>query len=154
VARLAPIPLGTRIVDQNGGITLFFRQLWQQLIDLFGKTSNLAQLARRGQTAALAAIAIATTETAALYRVSFWIHKTVADGVSSSLTVTLGWTSNGVPLTQTFAALALDSTTAQQSGSVVVQADAFSDVTIAIAYASGTPGHMTYEAYAVVEQFG
>lgn len=149
---LAPIPLETPIVTRDGVITEFFRRRWQELIDRSVRTPTLAAAALQAQNAAIATTAVFTTVTPALYRVSWYLRKTTADGVSSSVQITIGWTESGLPFTEVGAALAVDAVDARQSGSVVVRADAFADLTYAIAYASNTPGAMVYRLDVTVEQ--
>lgn len=149
---LAPIPLGVEVVDQNRTLTVFMRERWQQLIDSFTLTPTAAAVSESAQAASIATTAAFTTRGAGYYRISYYMRKTAADGVSSSLTVTLGWTESAVPLTQAFAALTVDTTAAQQNGSITVYADASSDLTFAVAYVSGTPGQMAYRIEVRVEQ--
>src|SRR2546425_9052987 len=106
---LAPIPSGVQIVDpREGAITDFYRLRWQQLIDGFTRVGTVATLSKDGQTAALTTTAVYTTKATGRYRLNWYLRKTVADGVSSSLTVTWGWTESGNPLTEAEAALTTD----------------------------------------------
>ena len=152
-ARLPYIPSGTKIVDKTGEITTFFRLLWQQLID-FSQYAPTAAVATKPspQTANIPTENAYVTTVEGWYRVSYYMRKTAADGVSSSLTMTLGWTDHGTALTQSFAALTLDTTGAFQSGSILVYCDAYSGITFAVAYASNTPGLMAYMSNVTVEQ--
>lgn len=149
---LGPIPLDVPIVEPGGSITVFFRLRWQQLIDGFTTSPTIESTSYDTQTAAIATATVHTTLGAGRYRINWYMRKTVADGVSSSLTLTTGWTESGVSLTEAAAALTTDTTTAQQSGSKVVDADASSDLTIAVAYASNTPNRMTYRLRVDVEK--
>lgn len=149
---LGPIPTGVQIVDKAGAINDFFRLRWQQLIDAFTSTPATGALQKLALTAALVTTAIYTTKSAGVYRISYYMRKTAADGVSSSLTFTFGWSESGIAQTESETALTTDAVTAQQSGSKVVWADAVTDLTAAIAYASNTPGAMSYRVDAVVEQ--
>lgn len=149
---LAPIPAGSAIVNQNGSITDFFRLRWQSLIDGFLFSPSVASVSFDLKTAAIVTVAAYTTRASGLYRVSYFIRKTIADGVSSSLTVTLGWIEGGIGQSATFAALATDTTAAEQDASKTIRVDAETDITYAIAYASNTPAKMTYEGNVVVEQ--
>lgn len=153
---LAPIPAGVAITldaqNLTGVITDFFRLRWQSLIDNFQTTPDVATQSWTGQVAALATTTLYTTKTAGYYRVSYYLDKTVADGVSSSLQVTVGWTEGGSARTSVFGALTTDSIGANQSGSVMVPCDGASALTIAVAYASNTPNKMTYRADAITEQ--
>lgn len=147
---LSPIPAGSSIVESIGTITTFFRLRWQELVDTFLIAPIVGSIQRGAPsppslTAALATTTIFTTLTAGLYEIGYYYRRTGIDGVSSSLQATVGWTENGVALTETAAANTNDSvTTGQQSGSKVVWADANTDLTIAIAYASNTPNLMAY----------
>lgn len=149
---LAPIPLEMPIVEKSGAISLFFRERWQQLINSFALVPTVADTGTiSGLTALLATTTLQTTTIGGVYEVGYYIRKTVADGVSSSLTVTIGWTENGTALTRVFAALTTDSNVANQSDVVPIVADASTNITIAIAYASNTPATMTYRYRAVVK---
>jgi LDH2 family malate/lactate/ureidoglycolate dehydrogenase len=148
---LTPIPADTPIVDKKGAINFFFRLAWQALIDAFQQVPTVAAIERLAQAAALVTTGLYTTRAAGLYRISWYLRKTVADGVSSSLTVTLGWTESALALTEAAPALATDTVTAQQSGSKLVYADESTDLTIAVAYASNTPGAMKWRLDASVE---
>lgn len=149
---LSSIPLGAEIVDDDGAITVFFRRRWQQLIDSFRISPTCGELAQQGLHAAILTTSLFTTKTAGMYRVGYYLEKEVADGVASSLQVTLTWTRNGTPKTETFAALTTDTIGAQQSGIKEIWSDALSDITIAVAYASTTAGRMGYSGYAKLEQ--
>lgn len=152
---LAPIPADLAIVemegDAKGSITEFFRLRWQQLMDGFQIAPTKANEPYLGRTAAVATSVVLTTLQSGRYRVGIYLRKTVADGASSSLQATLGWTDSATPLTETFAALTVDTASAKASHLYEMNVDANTDITIAIAYASTTPGAMTYDAYVSVE---
>jgi LDH2 family malate/lactate/ureidoglycolate dehydrogenase len=148
---LTPIPADTPIVDKKGAITFYFRLAWQSLIDAFQQVPTVAATEVLAQAAALVTTALYTTRAAGLYRISWYLRKTTADGVSSSLTLTLGWTETAFAQSEAQAAVAVDAVTAQQSGQKVVYADESTDLTIAVAYASNTPGAMKWRLDASVE---
>jgi hypothetical protein len=148
---LGAIPADSAIVEADGTVTTFFRLLWETLRTTFQNVGTVASVRKADQTAALVTASAYTTQAEALYRVSWYLRKTIADGVNSSLTITLGWTNRAVALTEAGAALVTDSVLAQQSGSKVVRADAASDLTYAVAYASNTPAKMTYDLDVSVE---
>lgn len=151
---LTPIPVGTPITDAGGMITTFFRQAWQLLVDGWQITSTVATASRTGLNANLATTALWTTLAAGNYRISYNFRRTTTDGVASSLQATLGWTQD-VPLTQIFGADANDSiSVGKQNGSILVYCDASTDITIAIAYSSTTPGNMKYRLDTTVEYLG
>lgn len=148
---LSPIPPGVAITDGKGIITIFFRLAWQLLVDGFQISPTIAAVDLTGQTAGIATTNVYTTISGASYRFSYALAKTLADGVNSSLQVTLGWTENGVAKTKVFAALTTDTTTAVDGQVWPFHADANSIVTYAIAYASNTPAKMTYDGHLVLE---
>ena len=148
---LTVIPQGVPITDSDGAITIFFRLLWNKLIIAFPQSPTVGSYAVSGQTAALPLTTLYTTTAAGLYRVSFIMRKTVADGVSSSLTLTIGWVRAGLALTAVGVALVTDTTSAYQQGSVFVRADAGTNLSISLAYASNTPAQMVYEVNAIAE---
>jgi hypothetical protein len=150
---LSPIPVGTPITDGKGIVTLFFRLLWQALIDLSLITPTVANTLFANQNAALLTTALYTTTSGGAYRIGYYLEKTIADGVNSSATVTLGWTHNGKAFTQAFAALVLDTTLAFQQDAMDVLADANTNITIALAYASNTPGAMHFDLNGTVQFF-
>lgn len=152
--QLGEIPLGSEVVETDRTISLFFRLLWEQLRGMVGIVATKASIALTNQSAAIGTSSAYVTTAAGLYRVSWYFRKTTIDGVSSSLTFTLGWTDHVQPLTESGAAVATDAVTAQQSGSKLVYADANSDLTYAMSYSSNTPAAMRYELYVSVEQFG
>ena len=149
---LPPLPSGVAIVAPDASPTAFFRLLWQVLRDAMTRTPTEARLSGSGQTATLATTTIRTTTIQADYEAGYYIRKTTADGVSSSLTVTLGWTENSVAQTRAFAALTTDTTAANQSAVIPILADAATNITIAILYASNTPGQMVYLYRAAVKR--
>jgi hypothetical protein len=152
---IPPIPVGAAIVQEKpfGVITTFFRLQWQNLIDGAILTSNVAEVQlTTPQTAAIPTANAFITRTGALYRVTYYLRKTIADGVSSSLQMTLGWTDHGTAIVQTFTPLTTDTTAATQSDTRMMYCDGASGITYDIAYASNTPAKMAYNAYVTVEQ--
>lgn len=156
--QISQIPGDTQIVvPQRGSINTFFRLRWEEVRNALGFTPDVASLGPPDPlyTSAHAAIVTTTAYTVlsgGLFRLNYYMRKIVADGVSSSLTMTLGWTDHGLPVTEAEAALTTDTTAAQQSLSKLVYADAASAITFAVAYASNTPGLMKYNVSVVVEQ--
>lgn len=144
------IPAQTPIVDEIGRINDFMRRRWEQVRSLGSQVPSVSDgVSELGLSDALATTAVASAlSTGGIYLVSYYIRKTVADGVSSSLTVTISWTEHGQVLTKTFAALTTDTTGANQADLYPIYADANTDISIAIAYASNTPNAMHYNAYA------
>jgi hypothetical protein len=85
-------------------------------------------------------------------RITWYARITTADGVSSSLTVTISWTEGGVAKSVSGAALTGDSIGTLQSGTVMIPADQGTPINYATAYASNTPNKMKYRLIVMVEQ--
>lgn len=85
------------------------------------------------------------------YRITYYTRKTTADGVSSSLTITLSWTESGQALTVSGSALTTDAATAVQTGTLLILSDAASPISYSTAYVSNTPGTMKYRLFILVE---
>lgn len=86
------------------------------------------------------------------YRVTSYLRVTAADGVSSSVQLTIGWTESGVTLTALAgAALTGDSITTVQGGTVPLVIDQNTAITYSTTYASNTPGQMQYKLTLLVE---
>lgn len=149
---LAPLVQGAAITDRVGQITDFFRFRWQELVDAYSRVPSVALIRLTAQTAAIPTARAHTTTSAGLYRVSWYLRKTVADGVSSSVTVTIGWVESSISLTLSGSAVTTDAVTAMQSGTLEIEADNASDITYATAYASNTANQMGYRLTVTVER--
>jgi hypothetical protein len=153
---LGSIPLDTPIVDAQGRINPYFRRRWEELRGSFQQSPTVAGPGNNSWaadlSAALPTTVVYTTTAAGLYRITVYARKTIADGVSSSLQATYGWIETGIPLTDPGAAQATDTTAAKILEQRTVEADANTDLTVAMAYASNTPGQMHYRAWVAVEQ--
>ena len=149
---LAPIPDGIAITERSGTGSGFFLLRWQELRDGFGSVPVAGSVTKTGQTASLATTAVLTLTSSGWYRISTYARVTSPDGVSSSLSVTVGWTENAQALTKTSAAMTGDTVTTGQSTETPVYADASTDLTVATTYASNTPNLMVYEVMAIAEQ--
>lgn len=150
---LPPLTNSVPIVDAQGAPNLFLLLRWQDLINSFTATPTLSNdEVASALTAALATTTLFTTLVSGRYRVTVYLEKTVADGVSSSLTPTIGWTRAGSPLTNVGAALTTDAIGANASYTHTFDADASAAITLAVAYASNTPATMTWSGWATVER--
>ncbi len=151
---LSPIPAETQITDAKGRITEFFRLRWEELRNTFRLVPTLATVAVPNATftgaASIPTTAAFTTLQAGTYRITYYIRKTAIDGIASGLTVTLGWVDT-LGQSQAFALIAVDSTTAFQTDTITVDADAVTDLTYAVLYAS-TAGNMRFKIKVIVEQ--
>jgi hypothetical protein len=146
-----PLYLWDDIVNPDRTITDRFRQVWEQVRSGFARVSAAAVKTLLGQHAAIVGTVVTTLTAGGNYRLSYYLRKTIADGVSSSAQVTLGWTDQLTALSEAFAALATDSITAHASGSILVRADNASNITLDVAYASNTPNVMNFDVIVTVE---
>jgi hypothetical protein len=99
------------------------------------------------QSAAIATTTIVTTRQptpSGLFRVFWYAAIVTAAGVSSSLTVTIGFTDQGVAKTISGAAITGNTTATVQSGAVMIRVDQDTAVTYATAYASNAASAMHY----------
>lgn len=103
------------------------------------------------QNDAIATTSIYTPVQDGLYTFEYYLRVITAAGVSSSATVTLGWTDQGQALTQAFAAITGNTTTTHGWGRYQFQADAGAAITYAVAYASNAANAMHYNFYAVTQ---
>lgn len=156
---LFPLDAAIPIIEVTDGktkgySTFNFRERWNNLANRLGQSAYLIgdPLSLSGQHASIGARPITTqTLAAGIYRVGWTAHITTPDGVSSSLTVTIGWTQGGQALTISGAAITGDAATSVQSGVIQVVNDASSPITLATTYASNTPGKMLYELKVTLE---
>jgi hypothetical protein len=155
---LDPIPLQQAIVetrgDAPGAITLFFRQRWQQLQNAFGLVPTVYNPGASAiLSAALGTTTLFTVLVGGQYRVSWSLARTQIDGAASSLQATIGWTEAGVAKTHVGRLMNTDTLAADPTDTPIpIRADASSDITIAIAYTSTTPGNMKYVYVPTVER--
>lgn len=85
------------------------------------------------------------------YRISYYARITTVDPVSSSLTVSFGWTESSQALTLSGAAMTGNLVTSVQSGILLILSDASSPITYATTYASNTPSTMKYRLFVLIE---
>lgn len=142
----SPPPVRDKTLDQGGMFTVPWLQWWSRVPDTLESIPNIINtVSLTAQNASLSATdfsGIVLPE--GLYRASYYARITTADGVSSSLTVVLAWTDGGVAMTLTGAAITGNTTASYQTSSIILHADADTDITYATTYASNTPGTMKY----------
>jgi hypothetical protein len=125
-------------------------QFFLALRDAIEPEETVALAGQAADVAATTLVVAPPSPPQTLYRVAWYVRVTTAASVSSSVQVTVGWTDGGVVQSTSGAALTGNTTTTQESGSVLVSADAETDVTYAVAYTSvGTD--MAYALSVVVE---
>jgi hypothetical protein len=158
-AQLPAVPVRASLGRVVAGLVWLsedWRNWLQTLKDRIDATAQRigAGVALTAQAAAVSGTVSTPTLEAGLYRVSWVARITQAATTSSSVTVSIGATSGGVPTTQAGPALTSNVVGAVQSGSVVVDVDAATPITYATSYASvgGTP--MQYALSVAVERLG
>ena len=85
------------------------------------------------------------------YIVSYYARITTPAGVSSSLTVNLGWTESSIPLLFSGAAMTGNTITTVQSGSQMIIADGNTPITYSTTYASNAANAMQYRLTVIVQ---
>lgn len=88
---------------------------------------------------------------AGVYRVSYIARITTPAATSSSLTVTVAWTSGAVTITQSGAAIVGNTTATVQFGTLILRVDAATPITYATTYASDVADEMRYSLDLVLE---
>src|SRR3990167_5870091 len=87
-----------------------------------------------------------------IWRISYIAQITTAAGVSSSLTVTISWTANGLAKSASGAAITGNTTTTVQFGTLIIRVDDSTPISYATAYASDAVGVMRYALDIVAEE--
>lgn len=136
------------ITDPGSGDALGLAQAIAQAV---GQPVNAVQLTSQNAAIATTSFPLGSFP-GGLYRLSWYLRVTTADGVASSVTVTFGWTEGGLALTASGSAVTGDTTSTFQTGSApLILTDAGSPITYATAYSSNTPNKMNYELMLTIE---
>lgn len=162
MANIAPPPYQTELVEQQGEGALsglFMVAVWVQwfLKSLLPRVQSaptvLKSVTVSGQNTSIGTTALPTGVLASgQYRVSYYARVTAVGSVTSSLTVTIGWTESGIALTFSGSAITSNLTTSVQTGTAMITVDQASAVTYATTYASNAAGTMHYTLTVVLEQ--
>lgn len=147
----------TPIVDRGGKITRYFAQRWRELTDRLVSAAFAAPgqlVSYTSQSAAIVTAALVASTSAPLYRVSYGLRVSQAAGVSSTATVTIGFTQGGVAQTYVGAAVTGNTTTSKQTDSFLIRPDAGTVVTYAVAYGSVGVPSMEFSFDIVAEGIG
>lgn len=134
-------------------ITVVFRQWLLSLTTRIQASPNVQNtVALTGQAAAIGSTTASVgTIAAGVYRLTFYARITTPASVSSSLTVSFGWTDGGVSCSRASAAITGNTTSTVGSDTCLVRADQATSLNYSTAYAAvGTP--MAYELTVTVEQ--
>ncbi len=120
-------------------------------VDANPTTFSPAQLVNQGAAIGTTPIPVDNLSQG-LYRITYSARITTAATVSSSLTITLGWTDGGVSCTLAGAALTGNTVSSVQGGTIMVANDQAAPLTYAVAYASVGATSMVYALSIFVEQ--
>jgi hypothetical protein len=104
-----------------------------------------ATVALAGQAASLGTTALPVASVSAgLWRVSYFARITTVAGVSSSLTVTMSYTTGSIAQSDSGAAMTGNTTATHQFGTLVIRVDADTPISYSTTYASNAAGAMRY----------
>lgn len=152
----ALFPFNDPIATEVGG-RLMANKRWRDWFLRLRQSVDLSSLVRRSlrlenQSAAIAVTSLeGGTVAAGLYVVSWYLSVTTPAGVSSSATVTIGWTDNGQAKSYTGPAMNGNSlATSQGEQRVMFYSDA-APITYAVAYASNPAAAMVYDLRIVLQ---
>jgi hypothetical protein len=155
---LAPTPevvVERPVVRQSitGRVTQAMRYWLLSVADRLNRTPDVLQtVTLTGKSASIAATTISILSvTGGVYRLSGAARVTTAASTSSSLVLTFGWT-QAVACTAASTAVTGNTTATTASFSVIVRADAATNLQYATTYASSGGTAMVYRLDVVVEQ--
>lgn len=149
---IAPLFIATKIVEQDGGVNIYFLQRWEE-VRVGLSVAPAKGLVRQPlpQNASLLTQVLFTTVQAGLYRVTFTARRSAADGAGSSLEFVYHWTDGGTPLSKSAGVNATDTTADLYSGTQTFPVDANVNITYDMVYVSTTPGAMKFKYSATAE---
>lgn len=161
---IVPIPIADPIArpadpnkrkDPAAGI---ITDAWVKYFTSLGQTVSqssvrIQALSLTGQSASIGATDLSGGALSdGLYRVTYYARITRAGTVSSSLTVTIGYTDGGAAPSFSGAAMTGNTTTTVQSGTVLIHSDSASPITYATTYATAGATSMLYRLDLLLEQ--
>ena len=150
-----PLPVNDALVDKKGMLSEVWAQFLQTQFGLvFSSPANLSPQSITEQNASIGTTSLPLgSVNAGLYGIRVYAQITTVATTSSSLAVTIGWTSQGQTLSQTFPALTGNSLTTFGSGSLpMIFVDAGSAITYSTTYASNAAGEMKYNLWIYTER--
>ena len=142
-----PMPARDAMTDPKTGL---IRRTWQVWLRNLTTTVNdapvrIQTVSVSGQAASIGTTSIpASSLSAGLYRVTWYLRITTAAATSSSVTVSLGWTDDTVTMSLSGAAVTGNTTTTSQTGTALLSVDNASPVTYATTYVSVGATPMQY----------
>lgn len=147
---------GSAFTEKAGSLAMRARDWLNDVIGALNQAPLRKQIvSASGQTAAIAATAIplGVIVPGGYYRVSVYLRLTRAATTSSSVTPTIGWTNGGQARTKSGAAYTGNVLTGcADPFSIVLQIDASTALTYAVAYASVGATTARYDVDVIVEK--
>lgn len=150
----APFPVKDPIANKGQGlITSPWIDWFTGLVsDVSASATRLQTVALTGQVASIGATSIPLGALATgLYRVTWFVRVTVAASTSSSLIVTLGFTTGGVTCALSGAALTGNTASSTQSETRMLAIDGSTPITYSTTYVSVGGTSMAYAVSLVLE---
>jgi hypothetical protein len=152
-----PDPREDAITQSGGPITEFFRLRWEEIRTALGLCRRSRIPARRRASPRRCRddgdLHDSGRRRRAVRSSSWSVQRTQIDGAASSLQATIGWTQSGIAKTHVGRLMNTDSLAADPTDTpILISADQASDITIAIAYTSTTPGNCKYTYTPVVQR--
>jgi len=147
-----PIPVNDKWVDKQGFLSEVATKWLQSISD--GVQSSPSSISPQSLTAQVASIGVTPIPLGSvnqgLWRLTFYAKVTTAASVSSSLSITFGWTDTDA-CSVTSAAMTGNTVTTTSTGTVLIYVDGGTPITYSTTYASvGTP--MAYKLSILVER--
>lgn len=139
-----PFSARDRVVDGDGTASTYFTRFMNEtLVPRIGRSAyRVSGPPPQTDLQASGLAVLIASATAGQYRISVYREVVVADPVSSSLAIVIGFTHNTKALLRTLAAFAGAPQTANDNAgdTVVIDVDAGTPITYTATYASNTPG--------------
>lgn len=151
----APPPTKDPIADAARKITAPWLEYLTSLTQTLDRSPSRAEtVTRTGLTASIGTTPIPSAAlSSGLYRISVYGRITRAATTSSSLTVTISWTEDGISLSESYSAVTGNTTTTVLTGPPkLLKIDANSPVSYSTTYASVGGTTMIYELSIVLER--
>lgn len=147
-------PLKDAVVDNTRTLTNAWRDWFRRLpATLDSIPSRLNDVSLSNQSTSISATNFAGYSLLpGRYRVTYGARITTPDSVSSSLTVTLSWTTGGVGQSYSGAAMTGNTTTTFQSGTLLIRVDGGTAVNYATTFTSGGIGSPEYSLDVTLEK--
>lgn len=144
-----PLPINDDVVDKNNKLTTEWTIFWSQtLLPQVRSSQMVVDRYSNGDTpltdALTTTIITEVLPATAVYLFLAAIQILVAAGVSSDVSLTLTWTSNGVVQQETFGPITNGGTTDHLGVSYAILADSGTPVSISTTYASNPANAMAY----------